>query len=96
MKYRKKPIIIDAWQNWTGDPEIDGGPGLATARPEWVDDRVQPSAYVVGGLVVATLEGQMMCQPGDWLIRGVAGELYPCRADIFAATYEPADAARGE
>lgn len=39
--------------------------------------------------VIETLEGKMTVSPGDWIIRGVAGELYPCKPDIFAATYEP-------
>jgi hypothetical protein len=39
-------------------------------------------------LVIATLEGMMRAEPGDWIIRGVNGELYPCKPDIFAATYE--------
>jgi hypothetical protein len=41
-------------------------------------------------LVIATLEGMMRAQPGDWIIRGIKGELYPCKPDIFAATYEVA------
>lgn len=44
-------------------------------------------------LEVETLEGTMTADLGDWIIRGVQGELYPCKPDIFAATYEPADAA---
>ena len=42
-------------------------------------------------ITVDTLEGQMVGNPGDWLITGVAGEKYPCRDDIFRATYEPVD-----
>ena len=41
-------------------------------------------------LLIATLEGIMRADPGDWIIRGVMGEIYPCKPDIFAATYEPA------
>jgi hypothetical protein len=41
-------------------------------------------------LVIATLEGMMRAEPGDWIIRGIKGELYPCKPDIFAATYETA------
>lgn len=41
-------------------------------------------------LWIGTLEGNMVCSPGDWIIRGIKGELYPCKPDIFAATYEPA------
>ncbi len=39
-------------------------------------------------LWIGTLEGNMVCSPGDWIIRGIKGELYPCKSDIFAATYE--------
>jgi len=42
-------------------------------------------------LAIHTLEGVMLTQPGDWIIKGVKGEFYPCKPDIFAATYEPAD-----
>jgi hypothetical protein len=38
---------------------------------------------------ISTFEGEMTAQPGDWIIKGVKGELYPCKPDIFAATYEP-------
>jgi hypothetical protein len=44
-----------------------------------------------GSLNIVTLEGVMRADPGDWIIRGVKGELYPCKPDIFAATYEPVD-----
>ncbi|MDP8971204.1 MAG: hypothetical protein M3N52_12065 [Actinomycetota bacterium] len=60
--------------------------------PEWVR-----TAYEAGGLlfthdciVISTPEGDMRGDLGDWLIRGVKGELYPCKPDIFEATYEPA------
>lgn len=43
-----------------------------------------------GGIDIKTLEGTMHASPGDWIIRGVKGELYPCKPDIFEATYEPA------
>lgn len=42
-------------------------------------------------LLIKTLEGEMMADPGDWIIKGIKGELYPCKPDIFAATYEPVD-----
>lgn len=44
-----------------------------------------------GSMLIDTLEGVMRADPGDWIIRGVKGELYPCKPDIFAATYDPAD-----
>ena len=43
-------------------------------------------------IFIRTLEGEMTATQGDWIIKGVKGEFYPCKPDIFAATYEPADA----
>jgi hypothetical protein len=87
MKYRKKPVVIDAMQL----PPI-GEP----ASEELIEflhlagDGVIFSDYD-GGVAITTLEGTMRGDPGDWIIRGVKGELYPCKPDIFAATYEPAE-----
>jgi hypothetical protein len=83
MKYRKKPVVIDAVQFTSENmPEVTafiGGEngGKFIARPP-------------GGLGIQTLEGTMWATPGDWIIKGVKGEFYPCKPDIFAATYEPA------
>lgn len=80
-KFRKKPIEIEAVQ-WTGSmqPIIDFiGYDLPTYGPPFY-----------GALRIATLEGDHACQLGDWIIRGVKGELYPCKPDIFAITYDPA------
>lgn len=94
-RYRKKPVIIEAML-WTGynytQSEIFTGETLAhgkyeTAAPErgngWTD-----GAYSNSAKIISTLEGEMRCQPGDWIIKGVKGEFYPCKPDIFAATYE--------
>lgn len=79
-KYRKKPVVIDAWQY---------APGCAVAEaPLWFFEAAWPD--VDGTLKIFTLEGVMTAQTGDWVIRGVKGELYLCKPDIFAATYEPA------
>jgi len=59
MKFRKKPVVIDAEQNTTGSA-ID----------------------------IVTLEGTMRADPGDWIITGIKGESYPCKPEIFEATYE--------
>lgn len=95
-KFRKKPVVIEAWQNYTGDPEIDGRPGLAMRAPEWLNkamqnDLVIRSVSVPGVLYVNTLEGVMRAEVGDWIIQGVKGELYPCKPNVFAATYEIAE-----
>lgn len=78
MKYRKKPVVIEAVQ-WTGHnwPEI-----AAFYR----DDNF---TTIGQNLNIATLEGVMTASPGDWIIRGVRGEVYPCKPDIFDATYDP-------
>jgi hypothetical protein len=83
MRYRKKPVVIDAVQ-WDGTAEgaipiIDWILRCdATARYD--DD---PAA-----IYIDTLEGTMRADIGDWVIRGVGGEFYPCKPDIFDATYE--------
>ena len=87
-QYRKKPVVIDAFL-WSGQP----GP-----MPDWLLTACRGNATVLicsnGGDLPAyaeikTLEGTMRANPGDWIIRGVQGELYPCKPDIFEATYEP-------
>ena len=78
--FRKKPVVIEAVQ-WTGDI-LDA----ETITNFAADD---PIGFQNDSLAVFTLEGLMTASPGDWIIRGVQGELYPCKPDIFAATYEP-------
>lgn len=78
MKFRKKPVVIDAWQY---DPTKIGEP-----LPDGVHQ------YAVGdNAYIDTLEGRMTVSPGDWVITGVKGEKYPCKPDIFLATYEAAE-----
>ena len=82
-RYRKKPVEIEAVQfNGPGDvlPILDWMRGGGTAVAN----------YVSGVLVIPTLEGEMTASRGDWIIRGVQGEFYPCKPDIFEATYDPA------
>lgn len=86
-QYRKMPIVIEAFR-WTGDRD-------QTEDPVWIVDAIKRGeVYFQGGaapyLTIETLEGKMRAVPGDWIIRGVKGEIYPCKPDIFAATYEPA------
>jgi hypothetical protein len=86
-KFRKKPVVIEAVEirreNYDAILALGHGSQAATIFMGWEADPV----YVR----VPTLEGEMRGDRGDWLIRGVKGELYPCKPDIFAATYEPAD-----
>lgn len=91
MKFRKKPIVIDAIQ-WTGKNHremynfLEGTDGVVE-QPTGKNFDINFS-LVAGGLVIKTLEGQHIASIGDWIIKGVANEFYPCKPDIFEATYE--------
>lgn len=81
MKYRKKPIVIEAELVTLDNLEkiagwIDGFKGDAYLEPD------SPGIYIV------TREGTMKADVGDYVIQGIAGEFYPCKPDIFEATYE--------
>lgn len=79
-RFRKKPVEIDAFRL--------GVKGQPTPAPAWFGSP-DPSAITGDGILIRTLEGDMLARWGDWIIKGVAGEIYPCRPDIFAATYDP-------
>lgn len=79
--YRKKPVVIEAVQiRGDNDDELLAFLNKHVVPFESVGDHV---------IVIHTLEGDMRADPYDWIIRGVAGEFYPCKPDIFEATYEP-------
>jgi hypothetical protein len=80
MKFRKRPVVIEAR---VFDPSIDYDEALAVIV--WAGGWINAD----GDPCIDTLEGEMQARPGDWIIRGVKGEFYPCKPDIFAATYEP-------
>lgn len=98
QKYRKKPVEIDAMQ-WDGT--ADG----ATPIIDWIISSGETATYTCSSpdrcaendgdtphsISIRTLEGTMRAGLGDWVIRGVKGEFYPCKPDIFAATYEKAE-----
>ncbi len=91
MRFRKLPVEIDAMQ-WDGSAKSAGeiidwilATGDHSAR--YHDNAHIPSLSVIK---IDTLEGTMSADPGDWIICGVKGEFYPCKPDIFDATYEPA------
>ena len=79
-RYRKKPVVIDAIQ-------FTGANHAEVAKFMGIINYDRNSR----GIPIATLEGELVAGPGDWLIRGIKGEYYPCRSDIFEATYEPAE-----
>ncbi|MFA5153980.1 MAG: hypothetical protein WC554_15620 [Clostridia bacterium] len=91
MKYRKKPVVIEAVQ-WTGANHREMWDFLTGKTDEYMtasgDNFYIDHNKVVGGLVIRTLEGDMIASIGDYIIRGISGEYYPCKADIFAKTYE--------
>jgi hypothetical protein len=90
-QFRKKPVVIEAVQYVgavNGTPIFTGdGEG-----PRWLTDALESGALKQGPICldVHTLEGVMAAAPDDWIIRGVKGEIYPCKPDIFAASYEDA------
>lgn len=100
MKHRKKPVVIEAvqltWENWNEMCEHAGvGPGKDQPNRIYLDadDYIHdqpPNDDAKLGLRIPTLEGVMIGTEGDWIIKGVQGEIYPCKPDIFEATYEPA------
>ena len=84
-KFRKKPVVIEALQ-WVPTKQ-----GLAWMQL-FVGDHAYTRTHSTTGelqLICKTLEGELRATPGDWIIRGVKGEFYPCKPDIFEATYEP-------
>lgn len=89
-KFRKKPVVIEAFR-WTGELDRAEGPGWAIDAIGAGVVRFEPTESFGTVLCIKTLEGTMTAAPGDWIIKGVKGELYPCKPDIFAATYEPVD-----
>lgn len=87
-KYRKKPVVIEAWCNTEDAPH-------RSRTPEWLvkaadDGVIWWSGGYHGYFTIQTLEGEMRAEYGDWIIKGIKGELYPCKPDIFEATYEAA------
>lgn len=81
-KFRKKPVVIEAVQI---TPEWFDAPHPNPLHPRGMDIRIDPIARCV---LIQTIEGTMRGDIGDWIITGVKGERYPCKPDIFAATYE--------
>lgn len=85
-RYRKKPVVIEAEQL----PNLHLSPDTAAAWSRiaaWCGGQVTADALGMA-VLINTPEGQMRADPGDWVIKGVKGEFYPCKPDIFAATYD--------
>jgi len=83
MKFRKKPVVIEAFQ----------------LQASWFDDDHPNPQHIIGFItdpiartvIIPTLEGNHLAREGDWIIKGVKGEFYPCKPDIFEQTYEPVE-----
>lgn len=98
-KFRKKPVVVEA-SEWhvNGDHPLDGPDGEGEVvryycHPNVPGDRLCEQCgkpHDVHGWIDTLEQGHRVC-PGDWIITGVKGERYPCKPDIFKATYEPAD-----
>lgn len=96
-KFRKKPVVIEALQ-WDGKnhrPMYDflgGRYGSDNGSYEYIDSSGKnfyiDHAKTKGGLVIKTLEGEHIATIGDFIIKGVNGEFYPCKPDVFEKTYE--------
>lgn len=81
QKYRKKPVVIEALI-WNG--------GNAGQMRQFVNDPLEHKLnFAKGQLRINTLEGTMFANVGDYIIKGVQGEFYPCKPDIFEESYEP-------
>ena len=101
MKFRKKPVVIEAvrlrWATWgelcefLGDIISADNPGRDTLTADEASDTCGEIGPRYIALDIPTSEGVMTALHGDWIIKGVAGEFYPCKPDIFQATYEAVD-----
>ena len=89
LKAKKKPVIVEYVQ-WTGEnvSEIMSFCGSAAHDIYQINLANMPVEY---SLIIKTLEGNMRAEPGDYIIKGVHGEFYPCKPDIFKETYEIID-----
>lgn len=85
MKFRKKPVEVEAVL-WTGHNLVEAITFVNTEDVVARGDKFE----------IVTLEGTMTASPGDWIIRGVHGEFYPCKPDIFDETYEPVTTTEGD
>jgi len=83
-KFRKKPVEVEAIQ-WDGSNESFQ---QILQLQETSNRKVMPHENTLGVLIIPTLEGEMMANKNDWIIKGVSGEIYPCKPDIFERTYD--------
>lgn len=87
QKFRKRPVVIEAIRNLSTRESRDAVMRFVSGSGTQCVEAADHNFY----FDIPTLEGVMSCQPGDWIIRGVKGEFYPCKPDIFELTYEAVD-----
>ncbi len=100
--YQKRPVVIEAveltWGNWNEICDFVGVGYLSEGQAQgtWINEKGEATdepqlhrSVATLGLLIPTLEGVMLAREGDYIIKGVKGEFYPCKPDIFAETYEP-------
>lgn len=95
-RYRKRPVEIEAMRWDTEDSDLDiiewaEQHDITIERDESTSGAAGPDGEDWGHFAIGTLEGDMLISPTDWVIRGVQGEMYPCKAGIFVATYDEVD-----
>lgn len=98
-QFQKKPVVIEAvqlrWDTWNEMFEFADVGKLQDGKPAGcyigLDGQALPQGEVSEemGMLIPTLEGLMVARQNDWVIRGIKGELYPCKPDIFDASYAP-------
>lgn len=93
MKYRKKPVVVEAERFETNNEPDDNN---LNTLVEWINVETRGPSLMARHdgtqIYIVTLEGTRIAQVGDYIIKGIKGEFYPCRPDIFEATYELVDA----
>jgi len=90
--FKHKATVVEAW-HWVPDDTPNDGPGVP-GMPKWLqhwDVEFLREGRKIVGIIVKTLEGRMRASPGDWIVRGVKGELYPIKDYLFKETYEPTE-----
>lgn len=97
MRFKKRPVVIEAVQVRHAEMTAKGLDCYPFSEsPIWLMNAADDGTLTISSknaldyavILIKTLEGTMEAGPGDWIIRGIKGELYPCKADIFEATYE--------
>lgn len=85
-RFRSRPVVVEAIRYHPGpDGNCEEVAAFMGESIEHVDEDCDPDTE----WVIQTIEGEVIASPGDWIIRGVGGDFYPCRPDIFEATYDP-------